>query len=106
MTFSVNNRELENLGSVNAAVLEINVSSYDATNGEDVSASGLGIANDPILVLAIPDGNKWVPQWDKGTNALRFNGDKGTASSGGEPEEAAGTTTIGDVQLIALYHGT
>lgn len=105
MTFSINDTETENIGSAQLAVIEIDVTSYDATNGEDVSGSALGLPTDPLIVVAMPDENKWVPQYDKGGQVLRFNGDGGTATSGGEPEEAADTTDIGLVQLLVVYHG-
>lgn len=75
MGFSIDNREHDNLGSVNVTFLEIsNSGGYNGTGttGEDMSASALEIPADPIHLQATPDSKNIQGRWDKSNNRLKM----------------------------------
>lgn len=53
MTFTVTSRKPVNMGSMEGAFVDIDITSY-AAGGEDVSAAKLGLSAEPLIVIAVP----------------------------------------------------
>lgn len=78
MTFSINEGQSErniNMGSVAAAILELDVTSYNGSGsptGEDVSPSSLDVSGDILFLDPVVDEKNLNAKWDKSAERLRL----------------------------------
>lgn len=101
MAYTVNSRRRESMGSMDVAFLELDVTSYDATEKEDTSASALGIDQDPVFLTCITDENGgFKAAWDKSNQHLEFYE---AGADGAALDEVSDTTDVGVVQVMAVF---
>lgn len=71
MTNTKAGRRIESLGSLEAVIIQMDVTSY-ATGGEDVSAAGLGIARDPVFLAVTVSEKRLGSEWDKTNKKIKL----------------------------------
>ena len=95
MAYTITDRQLLNLGSKNGAEIELNITSY-VTGGEDVSGATLGLASDPIILIATPIAATpgVMVTWDKANKKLKLF----TATAA----ELANANVFGKLRLLVI----